>query len=49
MRKLMRVNVIYVVNGRNEKVYIEPRNSKAYKDLGYKVVRDFEFVEYIDE
>lgn len=45
MRKLKRINVVYVINGKNEKVYIDPRDSKAYRNLGYEVVRDFEFKE----
>ena len=45
MRALKRINVCYVFNGRGKRIDIDPRMSKRYRNLGYKVIKDFEFVE----
>ena len=47
MRSLIRINVCYVVNGQGQRVDIDPKMRKAYRNLGYKVIKDFEFIEVI--
>ena len=47
MRKLVRIDVCYVKNGRGERVDIDPRLKRKYKELGYKVIEDFEFKEIV--
>ena len=47
MRSLKRVNVCYVMNSKGKRVDIDPRMSRKYRELGYKVIKDFEFIEVI--
>ena len=47
MRSLIRINVCYVINGKGKRVDIEPKMSRKYKELGYKIIKDFEFKEIV--